>query len=97
MNEAREISRPAPDKRHRLLLCETDQLYREANHGVPIPDAAQFARSLNVFLSANPKWSGIALLVCLRNRFASKNVNHAAAPHTWIALLPLYVHGPLDE
>lgn len=85
------------DPRHHPLLCEIDQLYREANGGLPMPAPGRFAKALAAFLAENPAWSLETLLACARNRFKSRGLNFSLQPHAWIKSLPNFASGPQDE
>lgn len=85
------------DSRHHTLLCEIDTLYRKANGGLPMPSPGRAAKALKLFLDENPKWPAGTLIVCVRNRFASTAQNLSEPPHVWIASLPRFFRGPVDE
>jgi hypothetical protein len=96
-SDLRGMPKTSPDPRHHTLLGEMDRLYRAANGDLPMPSPRRAARALKDFLDENPKWPLNVLLLCCRNRFASRGVNLAAPPHAWIRTLPQYARGPLDE
>ncbi len=83
------------DLRHAPLRREIQRLYQEKN-GVPAPWDGHTAKVLADWLRVNRGWGLQHILRCVRNRFASDNVNPAEEPVAWIRYLPRYL-SPLDK
>jgi len=93
---ARDVLKRVPDPRHAAVRKVIAECYLEAV-GEVVPWDGHTARTLATFLQANKTWSADALSQCVRNRFASENINPAEDPIRWIRRLPNYVRGPLDR
>ena len=88
----------APDPRHAAVRAEIAACYAESNNGLAVPWDGHTGRVLAQFLAAlNPSWSAELLAKCVRNRFASEEINPAEDPIRWIRRLPNYARGPLNR
>jgi hypothetical protein len=93
---AQDVLKRTPDPRHARVRKVIAESYTAAN-GLTVPWDGHTARTLATFLEANKTWSAQALTDCVRNRFASENINPAEDPIRWIRRLPNYARGPLDR
>lgn len=85
-----------PDPRHAPIRELIARLYAESNAGLIVPWEGHAAKRLAALLKANARWPLEAWLRAVHHRFDS-DVNLAEAPERWIAKLPDYARGPLDE
>jgi len=67
------------------------------NPPLPPPWTGHHGRALDRLLKANPQWPVEVWLRCVRNRFASDQVNLAEDPIRWLADLPSFAAGRLDK
>jgi len=95
---AQDVLKRAAEPRHAAVRAQIAACYADANNGLAVPWDGHTGRILAQFLAAlNPSWSGELLCQCVRNRFASENINPAEDPVRWIKRLPNYVRGPLNR
>ena len=88
---------PTPPSIQPQLVEAIDQSWKAANPDVPVPwKGLAFAR-LKKLLADQPKWTIDHWLTCIRNRFASDGINPGDPPERFIADLPRFIAGPLDE
>lgn len=86
-----------PDPRHAPIRAEIRRLYFAATDGLPPPWTGRTAKKLDELLKANPSWPVDVWLRCVRNRFASEELNLGEDPIRWIPRLPDYVRGRLNK
>lgn len=86
------------DSRHAPIRAEIRRLYMAAtNPPLPPPWTGHHGRALDRLLKANPKWPVDVWIRCVRNRFASEDINLGEDPIRWIPRLPDYVRGRLNK
>ena len=87
-----------PDPRHAPIRAEIRRLYFAATEPhLPPPWTGRTAKKLDELLKANLQWPADVWLRCIRNRFASEELNLGEDPIRWIPRLPDYVRGRLNK
>jgi hypothetical protein len=87
----------SPDPRHAPVREAIAWHYALANNGLVVPWTGHTGAVLGDFLAANKSWSADVLVRCVKNRFASDEINPAEDPLRWIRKLPNYARGPLNR
>ena len=85
------------DPRHDPVRRAIQEMWKEENFGAVCPWNGHTAYRLGRLLEDNPNWDAEQFIRCVRNWFASENVNTSEIPARWIPQLQNYLARPLNK